>query len=143
MSLPPFLVEQSGEIRLSGSRIGLAHLVRSYRRGNPAEMIALEFPTIPAMRVRVSSSCSGSGDNGMNKPLCVTRGFVGLASIRTPMTAAPGGCASSWSINNFVTTRGFWTGNGNRREVMKGSCGRSRKSVRSISRVAKLRLRSR
>ena len=46
MLLPDFLTEQDGEIRLAGSRIGLAHVMRAYQRGDAAEMIALRFPTI-------------------------------------------------------------------------------------------------
>ena len=46
MQLPEFLVEQDGEVRLAGSRIGLAHVVRAYQRGDTAEMIALKFPTL-------------------------------------------------------------------------------------------------
>jgi uncharacterized protein (DUF433 family) len=47
MPLPDFLVEQDGEVRLVGSRIGLAHVVRAYQHGDTVEMIALRFPTLP------------------------------------------------------------------------------------------------
>lgn len=47
MTLPDFLHEQDGEIRLADSRIGLAHVVRLYETGAGAEMICLEFPTLP------------------------------------------------------------------------------------------------
>jgi uncharacterized protein (DUF433 family) len=46
MPLPDFLVEQDGELRLSGSRIGLTHVVRAYQRGDTAEMLALRFPSL-------------------------------------------------------------------------------------------------
>lgn len=46
MHLPEFLVEQDSEIRLAGSRIGMAHIVHAYQRGDTAEMIALRFPTL-------------------------------------------------------------------------------------------------
>jgi uncharacterized protein (DUF433 family) len=51
MTLPEFLHEQDGEIRLVGSRIGLAHVVRLYQTGETAEMICLEFPSLPLSQV--------------------------------------------------------------------------------------------
>ena len=36
-------------------------------------------PTIPAILANVSSSFSGSGDDGRNKPFCVARGCTGSA----------------------------------------------------------------
>ena len=48
MNLPEYLTrDPHGEIRLTGQRIGLAHVVRAYQRGEGAEMIALRFPTLP------------------------------------------------------------------------------------------------
>lgn len=48
MILPDFLIDHpDGEIRLTGHRIGLAHVVREYNRGGTAELIAVRFPTLP------------------------------------------------------------------------------------------------
>ena len=47
MTLPSFLeYEDYGFIRLTGHRIGLAHVVREYNRGSSAEMICAQFPTL-------------------------------------------------------------------------------------------------
>jgi uncharacterized protein (DUF433 family) len=48
MTLPPFLQLEPGTdyIRLTGHRIGLAHVVRVYNDGVSAEMIATYFPTL-------------------------------------------------------------------------------------------------
>ena len=47
MKLPEFLVDHpDGEIRLTGHRIGLYHIVRLYNAGASAEGIADEFPTL-------------------------------------------------------------------------------------------------
>jgi uncharacterized protein (DUF433 family) len=51
MELPDFLAHQDGEIRLAGSRVGLAHIVRAYRCGDSAEMIALHYPTVSLAHV--------------------------------------------------------------------------------------------
>ena len=52
MDLPPFLTEvQPGEIRLTGSRIGLLHVVREYKNGKSAEMVALEYPTLSLYQI--------------------------------------------------------------------------------------------
>ncbi len=47
MKLPDFLVDHSdGEIRLTGHRIGLIHIIESYRDGSSPEEIVLEYPTL-------------------------------------------------------------------------------------------------
>ncbi len=48
MILPEFLTcETTGEIRLSGHRIGLYHIVKYYNEGYSAEMLACQYPTLP------------------------------------------------------------------------------------------------
>ena len=48
MTLPDFLTaDEHGDIRLTGHRIGLAHVVRVYNEGYSAEMIGIEYPTLP------------------------------------------------------------------------------------------------
>jgi uncharacterized protein (DUF433 family) len=48
MMLPEFLTQASdGEIRLTGHRIGLYHLVERYNEGESAEMLASRYPTLP------------------------------------------------------------------------------------------------
>jgi uncharacterized protein (DUF433 family) len=47
MNLPEFLRSVDGEIRLTGHRIGLVHVVKLYNEGYSAEMIAAYFPTLP------------------------------------------------------------------------------------------------
>jgi uncharacterized protein (DUF433 family) len=48
MNLPEFLVEHSdGEIRLTGHRISLYHLVFYYNEGYSPEMLVGQFPTLP------------------------------------------------------------------------------------------------
>lgn len=48
MQLPDFLTQAAdGEIRLSGHRIGLYHLVQRYNEGESAEMLACRYPTLP------------------------------------------------------------------------------------------------
>ena len=47
MQLPDFLHTADGEIRLVGHRIGLVHVVKVYKEGYSAEMIAATFPTLP------------------------------------------------------------------------------------------------
>lgn len=44
--LPDFLTNYHGEIRLTGHRIGLFSVVRPYREGCSAEVLALQFPTL-------------------------------------------------------------------------------------------------
>jgi uncharacterized protein (DUF433 family) len=47
MQLPEFLTElPDGEIRITGHRIGLYHLVRCYNDGDSAEMLASRYPTL-------------------------------------------------------------------------------------------------
>jgi uncharacterized protein (DUF433 family) len=47
MNLPDFLVDHpDGEIRLTGSRIGLSDVVYYYNEGYSAEMLAEQFPTL-------------------------------------------------------------------------------------------------
>jgi uncharacterized protein (DUF433 family) len=48
MNLPDFLVKgELGEIRLSGHRIDLLHVVERYREGFSPEMLREQFPTLP------------------------------------------------------------------------------------------------
>ena len=52
MDLPNFLYQtDAGDIRLTGSRIGLYHVVREYQDRATAEQIALEYPTLPLVQV--------------------------------------------------------------------------------------------
>jgi uncharacterized protein (DUF433 family) len=47
MNLPDFLVDSpDGEIRLTGHRISLLHVVDRYNEGMNAEAIAVEYPTL-------------------------------------------------------------------------------------------------
>jgi uncharacterized protein (DUF433 family) len=48
VQLPDFLIQaRDGEIRLTGHRIGLYHLVQHYNEGESAEMLACRYPTLP------------------------------------------------------------------------------------------------
>jgi uncharacterized protein (DUF433 family) len=48
MNLPEFLVDHpDGEIRLTGHRIGLYHVVFFYNEGYSPEMLVGQFPTLP------------------------------------------------------------------------------------------------
>jgi uncharacterized protein (DUF433 family) len=48
MELPPFLTRhQHGEIRLTGHRVGLFHIVEAHNEGLSAEEIAERFPSLP------------------------------------------------------------------------------------------------
>src|SRR5438105_13944052 len=48
MTLPDFLKrETTGEIRITGRRIGLFHVVHYYNEGYSAEMLAGQFPDLP------------------------------------------------------------------------------------------------
>jgi uncharacterized protein (DUF433 family) len=49
MTLPDFLTQDAatGEIRLSGHRIGLYHLVHYYNEGYSPEMLVCQYPTLP------------------------------------------------------------------------------------------------
>jgi uncharacterized protein (DUF433 family) len=47
MNLPDFLAETAeGEIRLTGHRIGLFHLIRRYNDGYSPEMLVCQYPTL-------------------------------------------------------------------------------------------------
>jgi uncharacterized protein (DUF433 family) len=47
MHLPDFLTCQpTGEIRLTGHRIGVYHVVHYYNNGYSAEMLACQYPTL-------------------------------------------------------------------------------------------------
>lgn len=47
MQLPEFLTQSAdGEIRLTGHRIGLYHLVQRYNEGESAEMLASRYPSL-------------------------------------------------------------------------------------------------
>jgi uncharacterized protein (DUF433 family) len=53
MDLPDFLTRHKyGEIRLTGHRIGLFHVVECYNEGMPPEKIAEDFPSLPLSLVR-------------------------------------------------------------------------------------------
>jgi uncharacterized protein (DUF433 family) len=48
MNLPDFLTRAAtGEIRLTGHRIGLYHVVQYYNDGYSAEMLMCQYPTLP------------------------------------------------------------------------------------------------
>jgi len=48
MTLPDFLTQDaSGEIRITGHRIGLFHLVHYYNEGYSPEMLVCQYPTLP------------------------------------------------------------------------------------------------
>jgi uncharacterized protein (DUF433 family) len=48
LDLPEFLTQSpDGEIRPTGHRIGLYHLVQHYNDGDSAEMLAARYPTLP------------------------------------------------------------------------------------------------
>src|SRR5690349_20307325 len=48
MQLPDFLCEaEYGEIRLTGHRIGLYHVISHYKEGYSPEMLHEEFPSLP------------------------------------------------------------------------------------------------
>jgi uncharacterized protein (DUF433 family) len=48
MPLPDFLTQASdGEIRLTGHRIGLFHVIHYYNEGYAPEMLACQYPTLP------------------------------------------------------------------------------------------------
>lgn len=48
MDLPDFLTEAlDGEIRLTGHRIGLFHVVEHYNGGDSAEMLASRYTSLP------------------------------------------------------------------------------------------------
>lgn len=48
MDLPEFLTEHEyGNIRLTGHRIGLEHVIEDYRDGATPELLHEEYPTLP------------------------------------------------------------------------------------------------
>jgi uncharacterized protein (DUF433 family) len=48
MRLAEFLTQSpDGEIRLTGHRIGLYHVIRGYNEGESGEMLAARYPTLP------------------------------------------------------------------------------------------------
>src|SRR5439155_8473648 len=48
MTLPDFLTQHAGgEIRLTGHRIGLFHLIHYYNEGYSPEMLVCQYPTLP------------------------------------------------------------------------------------------------
>src|SRR5437867_3470270 len=48
MNLPEFLtLHEFGDIRLTGHRIGLEHVIADYREGDTAEALHNEFPSLP------------------------------------------------------------------------------------------------
>ena len=48
MTLPDFLTRNAGgEVRLTGHRIGLLHLVHYYNEGYSPEMLVCQYPTLP------------------------------------------------------------------------------------------------
>lgn len=51
MRLPEFLEQQDGEIRLTGHRISLFHLLGSYNEGYSAEMLREQFPTLAMAQI--------------------------------------------------------------------------------------------
>jgi uncharacterized protein (DUF433 family) len=52
MNLPDFLTRHRyGEIRLTGHRIDLFHVVERYKEGSSAERIVEEFPTLSLLQV--------------------------------------------------------------------------------------------
>jgi uncharacterized protein (DUF433 family) len=53
MELPDFLTRHKyGEIRLTGHRIGLFHVVERHQYGDSAEAIQGHFPSLPLEQVR-------------------------------------------------------------------------------------------
>ena len=48
MNMPDFLTQASdGEIRLTGHRIGLFHVIHYYNEGHTPEMLACQYPSVP------------------------------------------------------------------------------------------------
>jgi uncharacterized protein (DUF433 family) len=48
MQVPDFLTRAGdGEIRLTGHRIGLYHLIERYNEGESAELLACRYPSLP------------------------------------------------------------------------------------------------
>ena len=52
MTLPDFLrADERGEIFLAGHRVTLYHVLKDYREGFSAEMLAAAYPTVPLAMV--------------------------------------------------------------------------------------------
>jgi uncharacterized protein (DUF433 family) len=51
LKLPPFLQEQDGEIRLVGHRISIVDILRFYREGYSAEMLAARYETVTLAQI--------------------------------------------------------------------------------------------
>jgi uncharacterized protein (DUF433 family) len=52
MTLPDFLrADEQGEIFLAGHRVTLYHVLKDYREGFSAEMLAAAYPTVPLAMV--------------------------------------------------------------------------------------------
>jgi uncharacterized protein (DUF433 family) len=51
MNLPDFLAHVDGEIRVTGTRMGLYHLLYDYNQGDSAETLAEQYPTVPLATV--------------------------------------------------------------------------------------------
>jgi uncharacterized protein (DUF433 family) len=52
MDLPDFLTRHPhGEVRLTGHRLGLFHIVEHYKEGQSAEAIARHYPSVPPLLV--------------------------------------------------------------------------------------------
>ena len=97
-------------------------------------------PTSLDNRARVTSSFSGSGVSGMNKPFCSIRGFAGSAEIVTAEIGDCGGFDSMSSKSNRSRVFGFLIGIG---KLMVRVCSlRSANRIRNrTSFAAKLRQR--
>jgi uncharacterized protein (DUF433 family) len=58
VQLPEFLTQGlDGEIRLTGHRLGLYHLVQHYNEGESAEMLACRYPSLPLALVHKVLAC--------------------------------------------------------------------------------------
>ena len=55
MNLPDFLIDHpDGEIRLTGHRISLLHVVDRYNEGMTAERISVEYPTLSLAHIHTT-----------------------------------------------------------------------------------------
>lgn len=67
MILPDFLTRDStGEIRLTGHRIGLYHLVRYYDDGYSVEMLACQFPGLQLAMIHKAIAYYLENKNGVD-----------------------------------------------------------------------------
>ena len=58
MTLPDFLTEGAfGEVRLTGHRIGLDHVIEDYNSGYSPERLHEEFPTLPLDLIQKVLAC--------------------------------------------------------------------------------------